>query len=323
MSKADHMLSILWMLKSGKRMTAKQLADELELHVRTVYRYIDALCASGVPIIADSGHNGGYSLLHEFTDAPLLFDLEEQKALVHAAIFAQEAGYPYGNALNRAVTKLKRYTNPEQSDAIDRHTAGFDVIHGLSDGSAESVLQELETSVADGYTLVMEYHKGYGKTPPESRRIDPYGLVFWKGRWYMVGYCHLRGEIRSFRTDRIQALSRTEHRFERPDGFSARQHFLGSLLPDSEPSQRPVSVRIHGRPQALNDLCGHWFLEHALVERTEEEAHFMLEERAVDFLPHLLLSYGRSLHVEEPQQLKEKMVNTISALLKHYEQFLD
>lgn len=71
MSKADNMLAILWLLKTKKRMTAKQLANELEIHIRSVYRYIDALCASGVPIIADSGHNGGYHLLHDLTKAPL------------------------------------------------------------------------------------------------------------------------------------------------------------------------------------------------------------------------------------------------------------
>lgn len=65
MSKADNMLAILWLLKSRKRMTAKQFSDALEIHVRTVYRYIDALCASGVPIISDAGYNGGYSLLQE------------------------------------------------------------------------------------------------------------------------------------------------------------------------------------------------------------------------------------------------------------------
>jgi predicted DNA-binding transcriptional regulator YafY len=70
------MLSILWMLRSGKRMTAKQLAEELEIHVRTVYRCIDSLCASGVPIVADLGPNGGYSILSRFADSPLFFDAE-------------------------------------------------------------------------------------------------------------------------------------------------------------------------------------------------------------------------------------------------------
>jgi biotin operon repressor len=61
MSKADNMQSILWLFKTGMRMTAKQLAETLEINIRTVYRHIDALCASGVPIIEESGHNGGYS----------------------------------------------------------------------------------------------------------------------------------------------------------------------------------------------------------------------------------------------------------------------
>lgn len=73
MSKMVNMLSILWLLKTRKQLTAKELAEELEISIRTVYRYIDALCASGVPIIADAGHNGGYSLLNEFTKAPLFF----------------------------------------------------------------------------------------------------------------------------------------------------------------------------------------------------------------------------------------------------------
>lgn len=125
MSKADNMLSILWLLKKGKRLTAQQLADELEIHVRTVYRCIDALCASGVPIVADAGHHGGYSLLESFNEAPLFFDLEEQTALVHSAAFAQQAGYPYGEALERAVAKLKRYTNEEQLHALERRESGL------------------------------------------------------------------------------------------------------------------------------------------------------------------------------------------------------
>jgi len=63
MSKNDNMLAILWMLNSGIKVTAKQISEKLEINIRTVYRYIDALCASGVPIISDTGHNGGDSFL--------------------------------------------------------------------------------------------------------------------------------------------------------------------------------------------------------------------------------------------------------------------
>ncbi len=67
------------MLNSSKKITAKQIAEKLELNIRTVYRYIDFLSASGVPIISDSGHNGGYSLMNDYHQAPLVFDIEEKK----------------------------------------------------------------------------------------------------------------------------------------------------------------------------------------------------------------------------------------------------
>ncbi|UQZ85084.1 HTH domain protein [Paenibacillus konkukensis] len=215
MSKADNMLAILWLLKDRKRVTAKQLAEELEIHIRTVYRYIDALCASGVPIIADSGHNGGYSLLGQFNEAPLFFDMTEQKALIHAAVFAQESGYPFGEALQKAVGKLKMYTSEEQLQEINKHLIGFDVIQPPADRSREPCLQELESSVAEGCTMEIQYAKT-SMLAAEQRRVDPYGLVYWKGKWYIVGFCHLRGDVRSFRVDRIRALTRTDARFARP-----------------------------------------------------------------------------------------------------------
>ncbi|WP_429791258.1 helix-turn-helix transcriptional regulator [Brevibacillus brevis] len=230
MSKADNMLSILWLLKTGKRMTAKQLAEILEINIRTVYRYIDSLCASGVPIISDAGHNGGYSLLQHFNEAPLFFDINEQKALIHAAAFAKRPVI-LRSRFTPGYFQLKRYTNEEQRDAIDRHSIGFEVIQPPVDPSLESTLQELELSVANGYTLSIEYQKAY-QTTRQRRHIDPYGLVYWKGNWYIVAYCHLRSTIRSFRADRVHEIQRTEASFQRPPEFSARHFFLSNLLPE-------------------------------------------------------------------------------------------
>lgn len=318
MSKADNMLSILWLLKTGKRMTAKQLAEALEINIRTVYRYIDALCASGVPIISDAGHNGGYSLLHQFNEAPLLFDLNEQKALIHAAVFAQEAGYPFGADLNRAISKLKRYTNEEQRDAIDRHVMGFDVILPPADPSLESTLQELEVCVANGQTLFIEYQKNY-QTQYQTRHIDPYGLVHWKTNWYIVAYCHLRSDIRSFRVDRIHSLNRMDSTFQRPADFSARHFFLTNLLPETDNHEKPISIHITGRQHAINDLCQHWFLGHALVERASDHAHFRLDESFVhSHVPYTLLAYGKSIQVREPSFLRERLAAIAADLLHYY-----
>lgn len=229
MSKSTNMLSILWMLRAGRRMTAQQLADELEIHIRTVYRCIDSLCASGVPIIADTGPNGGYRLLDRFVESPLLFDMEEQKALVQASTFAREAGYPFQEALTRAVDKLKRYSNEEQLERMERHMDGLSVIHTPIDERQRERLRVLEEAAAEGQSLRMEYDKGKGGT--SIRVFDPYGIVHWKGAWYTVGFCCLRGQMRSFRTDRIVRLEKAERRFERPDNFSAKEYLDDSKFP--------------------------------------------------------------------------------------------
>lgn len=312
------MLSILWLLKTRKRITAKEIAETLEIHVRTVYRYIDGLCASGVPIEAEAGHDGGYSLPEHFRDIPLFFDLEEQKALVHAAAFAREAGYPFGNALNRALTKLERYANREQREQVDRHRAGLEVLQGPADPALEPFLRTLEQSAADGRTLVMAYQSGRQKGPTE-RRLDPYGLIHWKGRWYVAGYCRLRGEIRSFRVDRIMSLGETEETFERPADFSARRFLLQGLLPDPEKPESLVTVVVRGKREALNDLCDHWLIGNGLTERTDERAVFRLQEETVrTMVPYYLLPYGRALVVEAPDMLRERMLQAAETIAEHY-----
>ncbi|QMV40691.1 helix-turn-helix transcriptional regulator [Cohnella cholangitidis] len=320
MSKADNMLAVLWLLKSRRRMSAKQLADELEVHIRTVYRLIDALCISGVPIESETGRDGGYSIPEHLKLEPLFFDGEEQKALLQAASFAREAGYPSGTALDRAVSKIKRYANMEQMERMERHETSLEVIQPPSDPVLLSVLKEIETGIDLQSSLEIHYKTGYDGAVTK-RTVDPYGLVHWKSKWYAVGYCHMRGEIRSFRVDRMSDLKRTEGNFRRPSHFSAREFLLDGLLSESgaESDRHLISVRIQGNPQALDDLCGHWLLGHALVERTEDRAHFKLDElNLYTQVPYYLLSFGGKIRIEEPERLKDCMVDITSSLLDYY-----
>lgn len=158
MPKIDNMLAILWMLRSGEKITAKQISEKLEINIRTVYRYIDTISTSGVPIISEPGHNGGYTLLNNFIEAPLFFDFEEQTSLYHAAVFAEEAGYYGGEALNRAISKLSKYSNQEQETKINQHLTSLEVISRLSSLSIETFLKELEQAVADGYSVKILYY---------------------------------------------------------------------------------------------------------------------------------------------------------------------
>ncbi|NJJ40632.1 helix-turn-helix transcriptional regulator [Paenibacillus apii] len=319
MPKKDNMLAILWMLNSGVKMTAKQISEKLEINIRTVYRYIDALCASGVPIISDSGHNGGYSLLNNFVRAPLLFDIEEKKALLHAAVFAKEAGYPMSEALGIATSKLKMYSNQEQESILSRHLAGFEVINQRGYPSIQPVLVELEQAVENEFSIEIDYRTSH-EEQPKNRVIDPYSTIYWNNKWYTVAFCHLRNEIRTFRAERILQIKRTPIIFKRPEAFSPREFFMQNLLPDLVGKDGLISLIIGGRSDALDDLCLHWFLGHHLKERTSNQAIFLLEEKSIHtYVPYFLLSYGKSIQVIEPQSLKEKLVAVASELIEYYQ----
>ncbi len=319
LAKNDNMLAILWMLNSGAKITAKQIAEKLEISIRTVYRYIDSLCASGVPIVSDTGQNGGYSLLNNFIHAPLFFNVEEQKALLHAAVFANEAGYPFSESLNNATQKLKMYSNREQESILNRHLAGFEVINRDIAPSVKATLEELELAVANENSVEIEYRTSH-EEQPRSRVIDPYGMLYWNNKWYTVGFCQLRNEIRSFRAERILKIKRTQMMFKRPEAFSARKFFLENLLPDPTSQNGMISLIINGRSEALDELCIHWFLGHHLKERTPNQAVFLIDERALHaFVPHFLLSYGKAIQVIEPQSLKRKFVSVASELMEYYQ----
>lgn len=319
MAKNGNMLAILWMLNSGTKITAKQIAEKLEINIRTVYRYIDSLCESGVPIVSDSGQNGGYSLLNHFIKAPLFFTIDEQKALLHAAVFANEAGYPFSETLNKATKKLKMYSNKEQESILDSHLVGFEVINRDISPTVITILEELECAVAKEYAVEIEY-RSIREEQPQTRIIDPYGMLFWNNKWYIVGFCHRRKEIRSFRAERISSVQQMQLTFKRPEGFSAKQFFLQNLLEKSESKAKMITVMIEGRSEALDDLCIHWFLGHYLKERSQNQAIFLLEDKAVHgYVPFFLLSYGKDVKVIEPQSLRKKIAAVALELMEFYQ----
>ncbi|WP_127509444.1 helix-turn-helix transcriptional regulator [Paenibacillus humicus] len=331
MAKADNMLSILWLLRSGRKMTARQLAESLEVHVRTIYRCIDSLCASGVPILADSGPNGGYRILDSFSESPLFFDPDEQRALVQASVFAREAGYPYSTDLVHALDKLMRYATDEQRSRLARHADGLEVVHSPTGPLEQEALRVLEKAAASGETVIMDYDKGHvesgsitGSSTGSSRReFDPYGIVHWKGAWYTVGFCRLRGELRSFRADRIRSVESGSLRFEKPEGFSAKEYLLSSLMPGALEKEPLVDVVLEGAPLALGELCRHWLFGHSVAERLPERLHLRLGGDSLQtFVPYFLLPYGRSLTIIEPASLIERMVQVSSEAAAHYTDML-
>lgn len=315
------MLAILWMLNAKEKITAKEIAQKLEIHIRTVYRYIDALSASGVPIVSDAGHHGGYYLLNQYKKAPLLFDMDEKKALLHAAVFAKEAGYPYPKDLDRATAKLKMYSKQEQENILEHHLLGFGVINRAKQTVIQPLLSQLEQALGQELSVEIVY-RSKSKEQSTKRCIDPYGILYWNNKWYVVAFCHVRQEVRSFRVDRISQMKVTQRNFERPKDFLARDFFLKNLLPDLDGKEDLVSFTIKGREEALDDLCIHWFLSYYLKQRMKNQTIFCVEKEVLyRYVPNLLLPYGKAIWVTNPQSLKDGLVEVTRELMEYYQSF--
>lgn len=318
MSKSDNMLAILWMLSSNRKITANQIAEKLELNVRTVYRYIDSLITSGVPVIADSGHNGGYSLINDFHQAPLVFDIEEKKALLYATTHAMDSGFPFSDALSSAIEKLRLFSTQEQESILNRHTLGFEVAKQQIAPTLKALLEDLTVYIADGQSVEIDY-RNKKEDSEHLRTIDPYGVLHWCGKWYVIGYCHSRGEVRNFRVERIGKMTPTNVLFERPQDFSAKDFFLKSLMPDVNQNTDIIPLVITGKAEALDDLCNHWFLSFHVIERTLNRVIFSIERNALhEHVAPFLIPYGKSIQVVEPQSCKERLFVIATELMEYY-----
>lgn len=319
MAKWDNMLSMLWMLRAGNKLTAAQIADSLEISVRTVYRYIDALCASGVPVVAESGHDGGISIMDSFKETPLFFDTAELKALLDAFKFARGAGYPYTEQLTSALKKIESGLHEEQRHELYRQTSGLDVVPPSRPPFVTPLLRELERAAQDGRTVRIAYRKANAEQTGE-REIDPYGLAYDRGEWYAVAFCHSAQEVRTFRVDRIARLAATEGRFAKPEHFSASAYFRDRSQQERVADGPLTTIAIAGEPDTLNAVCGHWHLRHYLQARTDSEAIFLLDAPTMNkYLPMYLLTFGTAIEIREPLALKRRMAELVGAIAAHYQ----
>jgi Predicted transcriptional regulator len=307
LAKWDNMLSILWMLRSRRKMTAAEIADALEISVRTVYRYMDALCACGVPIVSDAGHDGGFRLPEHFNDdMPLLLSASELKAIAEAAKFAESAGYPHAEELRRALGKIQRRISEAQRGELERMTGSLEVIAPAQGATLADMLRRLEEAALAGRTAQVKYRKESGEA--SVRKLDPYGIAYRNHHWYAVAFCHQAGELRTFRVDRMTELRETEERFARPERFSAAEFFRMQTDESREADGPVVRICLEGDAESLDAVCRHWHLQHMVTGRGDREVWLEMDEPTMDkYMPVYLMTFGTRLRVVRPDRLRRQI----------------
>jgi predicted DNA-binding transcriptional regulator YafY len=208
MRRADRLFRIVQLLRSGRLQTARNLAEKLQVSHRTIYRDVQDLQLSGVPITGEAGV--GYTLRRDFDIPPLMFDREEIAALVLGARMVEAwGGTELTAAANRALRKIEAVLPPNLRENVDDvllYAPGF-----RAPAEVRRKLDLLHAAAQQRRVVLVAYAREDGQ--PSVRRLRPLALYFWGGVWTLAAWCELRDDFRSFRVDRIQHAERLEEIF--------------------------------------------------------------------------------------------------------------
>lgn len=220
--RAGRLLSILLLLQNRGRMTAGELAAELEVSVRTVYRDVDALSEAGVPVYADRGRAGGFRLVGGYRTRLTGLSEDEARSLALAGLPDAAAELGLGTVLGAAQLKLYAALPEELRAGAGRVAERFflDVPGWHREVERLAHLADVADAVWRARRLRVDYRRWDGSAV--SRALEPLGLVLKAGVWYLVARCD--GSDRTYRVSRIAAMSDAGE-FSRPDGFDLAEYW--------------------------------------------------------------------------------------------------
>ena len=202
MRRADRLFQIVQYLRGGRLLTARDLAEQLEVSERTIYRDVADLIGSGVPIEGEAGV--GYIMRAGYDLPPLMFTEDEIAALVAGARMIKAwGGLDMARAAENALSKIDAVLPDAARDRAARVQVHAMNMPEMPD-ELRALLDRVETAVNGPQRLSIDYADAEGK--PTRRNIRPLGLWFWGKVWTLIAWCELRADFRMFRLDRIQDL---------------------------------------------------------------------------------------------------------------------
>jgi predicted DNA-binding transcriptional regulator YafY len=311
---ATRLLSLILLLQSKPMWKALELAGELGVSERTVHRYMVMLEDMGIPIYSERGPYGGFSLVRGYKLPPLIFTAEEATVLYMGANLVRELwGQTYGDAVTAVTAKLDNVLPDDLRQEVARARQSL-VIGGLARMDYrlwESTIHTLRHCIGDRRCVRLLYRRF--DQQDTDRVMEPYALTFQWGLWYLVGFCHLRQDMRTFRVDRIRQVVPLEERFSMPRDFSVREYLARTMR--FEPAYEVVVHLDASVAPEVREWHGHWMeiTDHADGTIT---ARFGVAD--LEWTVNWVLRHGSEAKVLEPPELIARVRAVAEGVLQQY-----
>lgn len=313
MNKFDRVVSLLIILQTKKVITASALGHRFEVSLRTVYRDINTLKNAGIPIIGDPGI--GYSIMDGYRLPPVMFNEAEALSLLTAEKFlANNTDDKTQRHYADAMTKIKAVLHSSEKEALDILDDSIS-ISTIQTEEHKPYLTDLFRSIATRRLIKISYQKA-DRTSSE-RIVEPLGGYHHANKWYLVAYCHLKQDFRTFKVNRIQNLITLDQ------PFSTRAFNLEQYLEEQAQGRKEQE-----EPQVVEVLFDHAMTVHAdkrkyyfgLIEESVEEQGVRMKfwTSSLEFMARWIIPFTNQAHIIQPLELKDRIKELSQELFNHY-----
>ncbi len=318
----NRLLSIIYILMNKGTVTATELAERFEVSVRTIYRDVDALSMAGIPIYTTKGRGGGISLTEQFVLNKMLVSKKEQKQILAALTSLRETGVREEEEI---LQKLGDFfmEKPDNWVSID-----------FSDwsGRRQALFAQIKDAVLNRHVILFDYYGQHGEM--NRRCVEPVQLLFKEYTWYLRAFCRTRQAMRLFKILRMKRVEVLDETFDIRDDMTGNQPWENTLLPDTAATDADTN-RTNPNCDEPDENCNPeivlWIDKceaYRIYDRFDEDeitilpdGHFEVHYRCTldDWVYGLILSFGPSARVIEPESVRMEIQKRIHAMGRLYE----
>ena len=300
--KISRMIEIITILLNKKTVTATELADRFGVSVRTIYRDIDMLSSSGVPIYTSQGANGGISIMEDYSVNRTMLSDSDKNSILFALNSLQSTKYP---EIDSVLEKLGGIFKNNVSDWIS-----VDFSPWGSNPNAYNKFIDIKTAILKSRVIEIDYINAYNEK--SSRKIEPLRLIFKSQAWYLWGFCLEKQDYRTFRISRIKKVGVRNETFDRT---------IVHKTPDKQTIPQKEIKMVHLVLQftegAFYRLCDDYDDEQ-LKDNGDGTYTIELDFPEDEWVYGYILSFGSFVKVIEPEHIRQIVSDRAKKVVEFY-----
>ncbi len=312
LSKAKRLLDILIFASAKKAFTAQEIADEFNISVRTVHRYILDLSDMGLPIYAEQGRNGGYKVLTTRVIPPILFTEEEAVSIFFA--FQSLSYYrdlPFNTEINSVTHKLYSSLQHDAKAKVDK-IRSYIAFWNPKRTIETPLLNEVLTAAIENKNLHFQYES---KSGIKTKHVHPIGVYAHDGLWYLPSYDFGRKKVLLYRVDRVLSILSME---ENTDTFMNLEEWFAS---NSNVVHNPTQLHVLLTTEGVRQCKSVPYLEEFVIVNEDGTGYInsTINKGEINFITPLFYRLGKDAKVLEPKELIDGLRIRAKEVLHMYE----